>query len=239
MATLKIIVYLMLSVIIIQTVRQVINVIKNKQFPNKCLNSKKIIKVSGTTTNTLIIGDDTIIGSKLFDCNDTIGKKLSDLLGSNVYQFGKSDLTLKGLYDFVKANWFDINSAKADHIVLCVGHNDVTSMQFDINGIYLDKTVKLLKTITDKIYLLSPRDIHNDEMYVFPFNYIIKQRENSLFMLINSVADDNNIKVIDIKKDISYLCKNGRYCRLSDNTSLDNDGITIVSNLIKNNLVSD
>lgn len=237
MSTFKIIIYLILGFIAIQIMRQIINIIENKNFPKKCLNNNKVTKVNSSYTNIVLIGDDTILGSKLFNCKNTLAKQLSDQTNTNVYQFGKSDLKIKDLYEFIKTKWLDINSIDVASVVICIGHNDITSFNYDIDSKYLVQVIKLLKTISNNIYLMAPRDIYNDRLYVFPFNYLIKKRTNELSMVINNIADNNNLKVIDVKKDTIYQCKNGKYCRVGDDTSLDENGYQVIAKVIKDSII--
>lgn len=236
MSCIKIIIYIILFFTVIQIIRQIFNIINSKSFPVKCNDYKRELIKDTNLPNILLLGDDSILGKNLFDCKSNLNIQLSDLVEANIFTYGKEGVKLRYFYDFIKTQWFDISKQSYDVILISIGYNDVLSSEFDIDSRYFIDIIKLLEPLTTNIFFISPYDIGSNGLFVIPVSYFINQRANKLYEAINNVTLHNNLKFIDIRKDIIYHCKGGRYCRIDKGLHLDENGYFVIARTIANRL---
>ncbi len=168
-----IILIFILLILFIQTIR----------FLNKIQYSKSILQYSCPkeklkiwnpyySKNILLIGDSTVIGYGMKNCNNTIPYILSYKLKVNVDVMGESGKNLKGIYKMARK----INK-RYDAIVAIVGGNDImgtTSFQ-DIKR-NLEKLVVELKKKSNKVLITHTGMMWRADIFVFPYNLYIKHR---------------------------------------------------------------
>jgi len=226
-------IYVTLAIICFIIFIQFIKLYNAYYIEDKCNNTNFNIVSTNNNKRLLLLGDSTVCGTLLDNCNESIAHKFYNY-GYNVTTIGKVGFTINDLITELKKNKHLLQH-KYDITVIFIGFNDILKRP------YLN-TTKLNKKLTNLLQFISQYNIKGNlgqiiipskanntssTLFIFPFNILLQNRIDAYDKIKHNICSNFNAHFVPLSDKI-YKC--GNNCRTKDNIHLNGSGFDIVVN---------
>jgi lysophospholipase L1-like esterase len=229
----KPIIYVILALICIIIFIQSIKIYNAFNVIDNCKNTNFNLVSPNNNKKLLLLGDSTVCGTALNNCNDSIAHKFYNY-GYNVTKIGEVGFTINDLFKELLKNKHLLKK-KYDLTVIFIGTNDILQHPY-INTNKITKNLNaLLYLITQyncdgnlgQIIIPSKGNNTNMGLLIPPFTTLLQNRINAYDQIKQNVCSKFNVHFVPLS-DKLYKC--GNKCRNSDNMHLNGTGFDIVVN---------